>query len=81
MDKSKSRPLEEDYPTLAIRAAVNELLTRNDYTQGAAVGEIYLGRYGLAVRFVHPVVIEGQCSDVSRTVDMADLIDDFQSGP
>lgn len=70
---------QDDYPTATIRDAVNELLRRNSYTQGAEVGELYLGRRGLFARFVHPVTIEGECIDIPKTVDLADLIDDFQT--
>ena len=69
----------DDHPTATIRDAVNELLTRNSYTRGAEVGAIYLGRRILVAHLAHPVTIEGQCTDVSRTVDMGDLIDDFQT--
>lgn len=71
---------QDDYPTATIRDAVNELLRRNSYTRGAEVGAIYLGRRILVAHLAHPVIIEGECIDVSRTVDMDDLIDDWQRG-
>ncbi len=71
---------QDDYPTATIRDAVNELLRRNSYTRGAEVGAIYLGRRILVAHLAHPVTIEGECIDVSRTVDMDDLIDDWQRG-
>lgn len=70
---------EDDYPTATIRDAVNELLRRNSYTHGAEVGAIYLGRRILVAHLAHPVTIEGECIDIPKTVDMADLIDDFQT--
>ncbi len=72
--------VDDDYPTLVVKEAVNELLRRNEYTRGAAVGELYLGRRVLVAHLVHTVVIEGHCIDVTRTVDIDDLIDEFQRG-
>ncbi len=69
---------DDDYPTATIRDAMNELLRRNDYTQGAEVAELYLGRRGLFARFKHPVVIDGTCETVHKTADLLDLMDDFK---
>lgn len=69
---------DDPYITETIRKAVNELLDRNGYTQGAVVGELHLGRRGLWVKFRHPKVIDGTCTDVSRTEDLFDLIDEHK---
>lgn len=71
---------DDDYPTRTIRDAVNELLRRNSYTQGAEVAELYLGRRGLFARFKHPVIIDGTCKSVDRTADLFDLMDEHARG-
>lgn len=67
-------------PTLRIRDAVNDLLERNDYTRGAEAGEMYLGDRVLVVTLRRPTVIEGQWSSTDQTVDLFDLMDDYQRG-
>lgn len=69
-DRPYRKPAEE------IRRWTDELLSRNDYTRGATAGEMYLGRDVLVVRLRRPVIIEGQCEDVDRTVDLFDLMDE-----
>lgn len=69
---------DDPYITQTISDAVNELLDRNSYTRGVRAGELYLGRRILVVRLVHPVIIEGTCTDVSRTADLFDLINQHQ---
>lgn len=66
-----------DQPTEVIRDAVNELLRRNGRTQGAEVGEFYLGQGIFVARLVRPVVIEGQWENVEQTetADLFDLMD------
>ncbi len=63
------------YATGRVARAINDLLGRNDYTEGAEVAEVYLGRDVLVARLRRPVVIEGQCEDVERTVDLFDLME------
>ncbi len=62
-------------PTEELRRWADELLERNDYTRGAVAGEMYLGPNVLVVELRRPVIIEGQCEDVERTVDLFDLMD------
>jgi hypothetical protein len=63
-----------DRPTVEVRDAVNRLLRRNRRTEGAEVGEMYLGKDILVVRLKRPKVIEGEWRDVDRTVDLFDLM-------
>lgn len=70
----------EDLPTIMIRHWVNELLGRNDYTQGAQASEILLGTHGLLVTFARPVVIDGQAIDTDRVLDLFELITLHQAG-
>ena len=63
------------YATRAIAKAINDLLGRNDYTEGAEVGEVYLGRDVLVAQLKRTKVIEGQWEDVDRTADLFDLMD------
>ncbi len=63
-------------PTLRIREALNELLQRNERTHGREVGEMYLGADIFVAHLRHPRVIEGQCEDIDRTVDLFDLMDE-----
>ena len=62
-------------PTEEVRRWLNELLARNDYTAGAEVGEVFLGRELFVARLRRPVVVEGECVDVERTADLFDLMD------
>lgn len=69
-------------PTEIVRDAINEMLSRNERTFGAAVGRImYLGDNWLVVPLVRPRVIEGQWEDVpeSRTEDLFDLMDAYRA--
>ena len=70
-----SRDRRDAKPTEETRQWLNELLTRNDRTAGAEVGELYLGREVFVAELRRPVVIEGECRDVDRTVDLFDLMD------
>ncbi len=67
-DKLPSRP------TLDIREALNELLRRNDRTQGREVGDMYLGSDIFIARLRRPQVVEGDWENLDRTVDLFDLI-------
>lgn len=69
----------DDRPTNTIRKALNELLRRNQRTQGAEVAEFYLGRDIFVARLAHPRVIEGQWEGVDRTADLFDLMDAYQA--
>jgi len=73
-DKLPSRP------TLDIREALNELLQRNDRTQGKVVGDMFLGSDIFIARLRRPKVLEGDWEDLDRTVDLFDLIDAHQAG-
>jgi len=73
-DKLPSRP------TLDIREALNELLQRNDRTQGKVVGDMFLGSDIFIARLRRPKVLEGDWEDLDRTVDLFDLIDAHQEG-
>ncbi len=65
-------------PTLDIREALNELLQRNDRTQGKEVGDMYLGSDIFIARLKRPRVLEGSWENMDRTVDLFDLIDEHQ---
>ena len=69
----------EERPTTEVRKAVNRLLRRNRRTEGAEVGEMYLGRDILVVRLKRPTVVEGEWRDVNRTVDLFDLMEMHES--
>lgn len=66
------------YATRAIARAINDLLGRNDYTEGAEVGEVYLGRDVLVAKLRRPKVVEGQWTNVDKTADLFDLMDEHQ---
>lgn len=63
-------------PALRIREALNELLQRNEYTHGREVGEMFLGPDIFVAHLRRPRVVEGQCEDINRTVDLFDLMDE-----
>ena len=66
---------EPERPTVDVRAAINDLLERNERTLGAVVGELNLGTDVLVARLARPVVIEGEAVTVEgRTVDVMELI-------
>lgn len=67
-------------PTLDIREALNELLRRNERTQGKEVGDMYLGSEVFIAQLRRPKVVEGDWEDVDKTVDLFDLIDAHQRG-
>jgi hypothetical protein len=67
-------------PTASIRDAVNALLQRNTLTRGREARDMYLGRDILAIRLVETKVIEGQWESIDKTVDIFDLMDDYQGG-
>lgn len=73
-------PLNDNLPTLRIRAALRDLLRRNGRTHDREVGEMYLGPDIFIVRLSRPRVIEGQWTDTARTVDLFDLMDDHTQG-
>ncbi len=63
-------------PTQAIREALNELLRRDDQTDGRVVGDMFLGRDVFVARLRRPpVVVEGSWEDLDRTVDLFELIE------
>lgn len=68
-------------PTRALAEAVNAMCERNERTRGAIIGDVLLGRRFVLVTLRRPVVVEGECWDMSsdaELVDICDLIDDFQ---
>jgi len=73
-------PLNDDLPTMRIRAALRDLLRRNRRTHDREVGEMYLGPDIFVVRLRCPRVIEGQWTDTDRTVDLFDLMNDHTQG-
>lgn len=72
--------IDDEYPTLEIRDAVNELLRRNRRTKGAEVAEMYLSSDLFVARLRRTRVIEGQFVTVDKTTDLFDLIDEHQRG-
>lgn len=73
-DKLPSRP------TLDIRAALNDLLQRNDRTQDKVVGDMFLGSDIFIAQLRRPKVLEGSWENLDRTIDLFDLIDAHQKG-
>ena len=69
----------DDRPTNTIRKALNQLLGRNQRTQGAEAAEFYLGPDIFVARLKRPKVVEGQWEDVDRTADLLDLMDAYQA--
>lgn len=68
-------------PTAIVRDAVNEMLARNDRTRDAVASDrMYLDENFLIVPLKRPVVIEGQWTEVAKTADLFDLMDDYQAG-
>jgi hypothetical protein len=62
-------------PTLRIKAALDELLQRNERTRGKETGEMYLGEDIFVVRLRQTRVVEGECEPLDRTVDLFDLME------
>jgi hypothetical protein len=62
-------------PTLRIKAALEELLQRNERTKGKEIGEMYLGEDIFVVRLRQTRVVEGSCEPLDRTVDLFDLME------
>lgn len=67
-------------PTLDIREALNELLRRNEHTQGKEVGDMYLGSDVFIAQLRRPKVVEGDWEDIDKTVDLFELIVAHQRG-
>lgn len=70
-------------PTRALANAINAMCERNDRTRGAVVGDVLMGERFVMVTLRRPVVVEGELVDAAAsldTVDILDLMDDFQHG-
>lgn len=65
-------------PAMRVREALNELLRQNEQTSGKEVGEMYLGPEIFIARLRRPHILEGHWSEVERTVDLFDLIEQYQ---
>lgn len=66
-------------PTTIIKNALNELCQYNDHTRGKVVREMYLGSE-IFVATLRPLrVFNGEWEAVDRTVDLFDLMKDFQN--
>lgn len=65
-------------PTLRVREALEELLQRNEQTQGKQIGDMFLGPdiFVALLRRPHDV-LEGEWEPTERTVDLLDLMDIF----
>jgi hypothetical protein len=61
-------------PTLRIKAALDDLLQRNERTRGKESGEMYLGDDIFVVRLRQTRVVEGTCEPLDRTMDLDDLL-------
>jgi hypothetical protein len=62
-------------PTLQIKAALDELLRRNERTRDRETGEMYLGADLFIVRLRHRRVVEGEWERLDRTIDLFDLME------
>lgn len=70
-------------PTRALANAINAMCENNTRTAGAVVGDVLLGERFVLVTLRRPVVIDGELVDTSATVDTVDIFDlmnDFQHG-
>lgn len=65
-------------PTRALAEAVNAMCERNERTRGAVAGDVLMGARFVLVTLRRPVVVEGELVDADATVDIFDLMDDFQ---
>lgn len=66
-------------PTLSVREALDELLRRNEQTQGKEVGEMFLGPDIFVAVLRQRRVVEGEWATTDRTVDLLDLMEQFDS--
>lgn len=66
-------------PTEVIRRALNDLLGRNERTQGAEVDEFFLGPDIFVARLKRTKVVEGQWENVDKTADLFDLMDEHRA--
>jgi len=64
---------DEQKPTLRIAAALGEILRSNARTWGKGVGKMYLGADVFIVRLTRPQIVNGQCWETDRTIDIQDL--------
>lgn len=70
--------IDDELPTMGIRARLNELLRRNGRTRGAEVGEMYLSEDLFVARLRRPKIIDGHCETVDKTADLFDLMDEHK---
>ncbi|MEZ4518874.1 MAG: hypothetical protein R3C44_19330 [Chloroflexota bacterium] len=66
-------------PTMSVREALDELLRRNEQTQGKEVGDMFLGPDIFVAVLRRRRVVEGEWETTDRTVDLLDLMDQFDS--
>lgn len=66
-------------PTLSVREALDELLRRNEQTQGKEVAEMFLGPDIFVAVLRTRRVVEGEWEATERTVDLMDLMEQFDS--
>lgn len=66
-------------PTLDVRAALEELLKRNEQTQGKEVGDMFLGPDIFVAVLRRRRVVEGEWETTDRTVDLMDLMEQHDS--
>ena len=66
-------------PTLSVREALDELLRRNEQTQGKEVGDMFLGPDIFVAVLRRRRVVEGEWATTDRTVDLLDLMAQFDS--
>lgn len=67
-------------PTTTIKNALEKLCAYNDHTRGKVVGEMYLGsEIFVATLRPRPLVLRGEWETVNRTIDIFDLMEEFQN--
>ena len=66
-------------PTLSVRDALDDLLRRNEQTAGKEVGDMFLGPDIFVAVLRQRRVVEGEWETTERTVDLMDLMDQFDS--
>lgn len=66
-------------PTLSVREALDDLLRRHEQTQGKEVGDMFLGPDIFVAVLRGRRIVEGEWEATERTVDLMDLMDQFDS--
>jgi hypothetical protein len=66
-------------PTLSVREALDELLRQSEQAGGKEVGDMFLGPDIFVAILRRRRVVEGEWENTDRTVDLMDLMAEFDS--